>query len=139
MLVTGLCHLLATIAFSTANFLFALFALRDKCHLFAVGLGDALGNDTLVKAAKQLFNALTITAFDFHARRSPPSRKLQVNNTSFSIRCCATYCKPVTAQHSLWLGSLLWRGTNALPPSAVLTLDALTTLSLATLELTGRA
>ncbi len=32
---------LLTIAFSTANFLFALFALRDKCHLFAVGLGDA--------------------------------------------------------------------------------------------------
>lgn len=35
-------------------------------HLFAIGLGDSLGNNAFIKAANQLFNTFTISSFYTH-------------------------------------------------------------------------
>jgi hypothetical protein len=69
--MTALGHLLTAVALGTADFFFPLLTLRDELHLLAVGLCDALSNDNLVETAKQLFDALAITAFDFHALSHP--------------------------------------------------------------------
>lgn len=61
------CLLLAAVALGAAAFFFALLALRDEVHLVAVDLGDALGDDTFVKAAKQLINSFAFTSFYFHS------------------------------------------------------------------------
>lgn len=37
-------------------------------HLFTVSLGNAFGDNALIKATDQLLNRLTITSFYFHMR-----------------------------------------------------------------------
>jgi hypothetical protein len=59
-------RLFTAIALGATALLFALLALRDKVHFLSVGLGDALSDYALIKAAQQLLDSLPITAFDFH-------------------------------------------------------------------------
>ena len=65
----GLHRLLAAVALGAAALLFGLLALRDKVHLLAVGLGDALGDYALIEAAQQLLDRLPFASFYFHCLR----------------------------------------------------------------------
>lgn len=60
-------QLLATISFGTAALFFALLALRDEVHLLAIRFGDALGNDTFIEAANELFDSFAFTTFNSHS------------------------------------------------------------------------
>src|SRR6185503_6439773 len=62
-------RLLAPVALGAPPLFFALFALRNEMHLFAVGLGDTLGHYALVEAAQQLLDCLSFASFDFHRMR----------------------------------------------------------------------
>ncbi len=57
---------LAAIALSAATFFFALFAFGNKMHLLTERLGNALGNNNLVEATKQLVNGLAVASFYSH-------------------------------------------------------------------------
>ena len=49
-------QLLAPIALSAAALLLTLLALRDEVHLLTICLRDALGDNSFIKAADQLFD-----------------------------------------------------------------------------------
>jgi hypothetical protein len=61
-----LSRFLAAVALGAAALLFALLALRDKMHLFAIRLGDTLSDYALIKTAQQLLNRFSITSFNSH-------------------------------------------------------------------------
>ncbi len=71
----GFGQLLAAISLGAAALLFALLALRDKVHLLAIGLGDPLGDDTLIKAANQLLNGFAFTTLNSHSAAGSAARR----------------------------------------------------------------
>jgi len=94
--------LLAAIALSTATLFFALFAFGNKMHLLAEGFGDALGNNNLVEATKQLINGLAVASFyshisgiSTHAGDSPGAEEQPVHlppAQHYGAICACTAC-----------------------------------------------
>jgi hypothetical protein len=94
--------LLAAITLSTATLLFALFAFGNKMHLLAEGFGDALGNNNLVEATKQLINGLAVASFyshisglSTHAGDSPGAEEQPVHlppAQHYGAICACTAC-----------------------------------------------